>query len=142
MANRTPRMLRIMALIWSGLCFGAFMFIFRRKLNKNDPTKTLTTPINNSLIKSYERLTSMKDCLRSKKLYEYFFLLLVTNYFNSFFMNSFKSFASYSNSPISDYTLTLASSCGTISNACFRIIFGRMSDKVGFRPLYVVLMLL
>ena len=83
----------------------------------------------------------MKDCLRSKKIYEYFFLLLVTNYFNSFFMNSFKSFASYSDSPISDHTLTWAASLGTIANACFRIIFGRVSDNVGFKPLYIIIML-
>ena len=30
-ADRTPNMLRIIATIWSGLCFTAFSLIFRRK---------------------------------------------------------------------------------------------------------------
>ena len=79
----------------------------------------------------------------STRFWQYFSLMVLGNYFGTFFSYSYKTFGEtdYPHGQINDSTLTWAGSIGSgVINGCSRILFGSLVDKYSFRLLMSILM--
>ena len=86
-----------------------------------------------------EHIQSLRQCIRSIRFWQFISILILTNLFNTFFGNSFKTFGS-SFGNIDDSVLTWAASFGAICSSLSRVIFGKFLDSMGFKKLYFVLL--
>ena len=79
----------------------------------------------------------------SLRFWQYFAIMILGNYFGTFFSYSYKPFGE-NTSPheqISDKTLTWAASIGSgLVNGLSRVLFGTLVDKYSYRTLMMVLM--
>ena len=84
-------------------------------------------------------------CFYSTRFWQYFAIMILGNYFGTFFSYSYKVFGENDSphKPISDYTLTWAASIGSgLINGISRITFGSLADKYSFRHLMGFIMLI
>lgn len=87
-------------------------------------------------------IKSARYCIYSIRFWQFLAIMIIGNYFATFFSYSFKPFGE-NTSPhdqISDKLLTWAASIGSGLNGLSRIIFGRLVDKYSFKTLMNILM--
>ena len=90
-------------------------------------------------------IKGVKFCIYSIRFWQYFWLMLFSNYFGTFFMYTYKTFGENKgdHKPISDSTLTAAASIGSgLINGISRVTLGFLIDKYSFRCLFGILMIL
>jgi MFS family permease len=94
-----------------------------------------------------------KDALKSKQLYQLYIIMFIANCnfiqtlnssldYATFFSYIFKAYAQEQPNPISDDTLSWASSVSSIGNGIARLSLGFLYDYIGFKPIVFVLMVL
>ena len=89
------------------------------------------------------QIKGVKYFWRSLRFWQYFAIMILGNYFGTFFSYSYKPFGENStpHDAISDRTLTWAASVGAgLVNGLSRIAFGTLVDKYSFRYLLSILM--
>ena len=88
-------MLRFMALLYSIFGLLAVLLIFRRPKEKkiekildiNESLTLLKTSLNPN-----EHIKSLRQCTRSIRFWQFISMLILTNYYNTFFGNVYKSY--------------------------------------------------
>ena len=91
------------------------------------------------------QIKGVKYFWRSLRFWQYFAIMILSNYFGTFFSYSYKPFGENDtpHEQISDSTLTWAASVGAgLVNGLSRIGFGTLVDKYSFRRLMSILMLI
>ena len=91
-----------------------------------------------------ESIKSVYHCIYSVCFWQFFFLMLFSNYFGTFFMYVYKTYGEnkQAHEPISDSLLTWAASIGAgLVNGFSRITLGALYDSYGFKKLFTILML-
>jgi len=90
-------------------------------------------------------LKHWKYCYFSKPFWQLFGILVLANYFGTFFSYSFKAYGSdsVSHKQINESLLTWAASIGSgFVNGVTRFSMGALVDKVTFRSIFTVVMLI
>ena len=88
-------------------------------------------------------IKGVKYFWHSTRFWQYFAIMVLSNYFGTFFSYSYKAFgeSSKSHDGISDSTLTWAASIGAGGvNGLSRVINGNLVDRFSFRSIMMVLM--
>jgi len=89
---------------------------------------------------SYKDLKSVSQCLRSIRFWQYISILILTNFFNTYFNFIYKNYGGLNG--IGDKVLSWAASLGGICSCIARILLGKLMDKYGFKKLYAILLVL
>lgn len=115
---------------------------FPADTSHDNSTSTMeTVPLKD--INSRE-IRSVRHCVYSKRFWQFFTMMLFSNYFGTFFMYTYKTYGENKSPhpPISDALLTWAASIGAGAvNGTSRVILGSLYDKFGFKKLFSVLMI-
>ena len=80
---------------------------------------------------------TFKEGVRSRKCAHIALMLFLGIFYGIYIASVYKSMA---NGMISDFTLTVAGSLGSVCNGCSRIFWSMLQDKFGFRKVYFVVM--
>ena len=92
-----------------------------------------------------EEIRSLRYCFYSVRTWQLACMFIFGQVFSAFFSYSFKLYgqSSTEHPPISDTTLTWAASIGSgVINGLSRVVIGSFVDRVGFKWLYMGLMVL
>jgi MFS family permease len=97
----------------------------------------------NQLDDNQEEIRSLKYCFYSLRFWQYFSLMLLCNFFPTFFNYTYKTYGEDKalHKPINDLTLSWAASIGSgLVNGMSRLTCGWLNDKFSFRHIMMVLM--
>ena len=121
----------------------------RNKKHVNDSSNGDATPMTNEatglVSKEPEQIRGVKYCFYSIRTWQFFALMILSNIFGTFFSYSYKVYGENKepHPPISDKLLTWAASVGSgLVNGLSRIVLGAIVDRVGFKTLFAILMVI
>ena len=138
-ANRVPNMLQTLTLIWFILVVASLFLINRKEVRVSEIETDESRDLG-----SVDKIKSVKHCIYSIRFWQYFLMMVFSNYFGTFFMYTYKTYGenkSRDHPPISDEMLTWAASIGAgLVNGFSRVVLGLQFDTHGFKKLFTILM--
>jgi len=155
-ADNVPHMIRTLVYIWIPLVVIAVALVTRKPkavqksdtfavaLDKTNEQDETTQEIKQANEPAYE-LKHWKYCFYSVPFWQLFGILVLANYFGTFFSYSFKAYGSdgVSHQQISEKMLTWAASIGSgFVNGATRFSFGALVDKSSFKKIFTVVMII
>jgi nitrate/nitrite transporter NarK len=134
-ADNVPKMYNTLMYVWIGIWIFAVLLVHENpevKINKqrNAGKGNTTAPPENKV--------KVKEALTSKSFWIIWFMCLFGVAFGLWISGLFKAF----NTHLPASVLNTAGQLGFIFNAVGRVSFGALSDKIGFKKTYLIVMVL